>query len=93
LIYDYLIENYGIKFAKKYYNSNQEAIKNIEKIIEIENIDCDFEKQDAYVFTQDVKNLEKIQKEIKAVKAIGGEAEFENSIELNLENIQRSNKI
>ncbi|MCI8397139.1 MAG: FAD-binding oxidoreductase [Clostridia bacterium] len=93
LIYDYLVENYGIKYAKKYYNSNQEAIKNIEEIIKSENIECDFEKQDAYVFTQDAKKVEEIQKEIKAVKAIGGEAEFAKTIEANLENIQRSNKI
>ena len=68
--------------------ANQEAIKNIEEIINYEQIDCDFEKQDAYVFTQDAKNLEQIKNEINAVKAIGGEAEFVTQIAPNLENIQ-----
>ena len=68
--------------------ANQEAIKNIEEIINNENIKCDFERQDAYVFTQDAKKVEKIKKEVKAVKAIGGEAEFVTDIEPNLGNIQ-----
>lgn len=93
LFYDYLINDYGKDFAKKYYMANQDGLKNIEKIINEENIDCDFEKQSAYVFTQDAKEVEKIKKEVKAVKAIGGEALFCESIEPNLENIQRSHRI
>lgn len=73
--------------------ANQEAIQNIEKIIKEENIECDFERQPAYVFTQDSKNLEKIKTEVNSVKAIGGEAEFVERIEPNLENVHRSNKI
>ena len=93
LFYNYLIEDQGKDFAKKYYMANQEAIKNIEKIIKEENIDCDFEKQSAYVFTQDAKTLEKIRKEVNAVKAIGGEAEFVQNIDPKLENVQRSGRV
>ena len=93
LFYDYLLNDYGKDFAKKYYLANEEAIKNIEKIIKEENIDCDFEKQSAYVFTQDAKNIEKIKKEVSAVKSIGGEAEFVEKIEPRLKNIHRSDKI
>lgn len=88
LFYNYLIENNGKDIAKKYYMANQEAIKNIEKIIEEENINCDYKKQSAYVFTQDAKELEKIKKEIKAIEAIGGEAKFVQEIEPKLQNIQ-----
>lgn len=93
LFYDYLIENNGKDFAKKYYMANQEAIRNIEKIIQEENIECDYEKQSAYVFTQDAKEVEKIRKEIKAIQAIGGEAEFKQEINPKLDNIQRSDRI
>lgn len=88
LFYDYLIENYGINFAKKYYMANEESIRNIENIIKEENIDCDLESQDAYVFTQDAKEIENIKKEVKAVNAIGGKAEFVQEIQPKLENIQ-----
>ena len=93
LFYDYLIENKGKDYAKKYYMANQEAIKNIEKIIEEESINCDYEEQAAYVFTQDAKEVDKIKKEVKAVKAIGGEADFEQVIEPKLDNIQRGDKV
>lgn len=73
--------------------ANQEAIENIENIINEENIECDFERQSAYVFTQDAKELENIRNEVKAVKAIGGEANFIESLEINLENIQRGYRI
>lgn len=88
LFYDYLIEDYGINFAKKYYMANEEAIKNIQNIVKEENIDCDLESQDAYVFTEDAKEVEKIKKEVKAVNAIGGKAEFIQQIEPKLENVQ-----
>ena len=88
LFYNYLIEDYGIKFAKKYYLANEEAIKNIEETIKEENIDCDFEMQSAYIFTKDAKELEKIRKEIGAVKAIKGEAEFVKTIDTKFKNIQ-----
>ena len=88
LFYNYLIENYDIRFAKKYYMANEEAIKNIEEIINEENIDCDFEKQSAYIFTKDAKELEKIRKEIGAVKAIKGEAEFVKTIDTKFKDIQ-----
>lgn len=87
LFYDYLLNDYGKDFAKKYYLANEEAIKNIEKIIKEENIECDFSKQSAYVFTQDAKNIDKIKTEVNTVKSIGGEAEFVERIEPKLENV------
>lgn len=47
----------------------------------------------SYIFTQDAKELEKIRKEIKAVNAIGGKAEFKETIEPNFENLQRSSRV
>ena len=52
LFYNYLLQSDGLEFAKKYYEANENSIKNIENIVKNENIDCDFEKQDAYIFTQ-----------------------------------------
>lgn len=76
LFYKYLLESKGYEFAKKYYEANENAIKNIENIVNSENIDCDFEKQDAYVFTEKEDDVKKIGEEVVAVKEIGGNAEF-----------------
>ena len=40
LIYKYLEDTFGIEFAKKYLNSNEEAIDTIEEIVEKELIFC-----------------------------------------------------
>ena len=47
LIYKYLIDTFGHEFAKKYLESNEEAIKRIEEIINKEKIECEWEKTDA----------------------------------------------
>ena len=93
LFYKYLIDNYGKDYAKDYYNANQEAIENIANIIQEENIDCDFERQDAYVFTRSEQEISKIKDEIDAVKQIGGEAEFVEEIDAPVKNILRCRKI
>ncbi len=93
LFYDYLINDYGEEYAKKYYEANQEAIENIAEIIKKENIECDFERQDAYVFTRSTQEIEKIKKEVQAVKKIEGNAEFVETIEPKIKNVLRSNKI
>ena len=43
LIYDYLINSFGLDYAVKYFDANRQAILNIKQIINKENIDCDFE--------------------------------------------------
>lgn len=93
LFYKYLIDNYGKDYAKDYYNANQQAIENIANIIQEENIDCDFERQDAYVFTRNERKLSKIKDEIDAVKQIGGEAEFVEEIDATIKNVLRRRKI
>ncbi len=88
LFYKYLLDDYGQDFAKSYYSANQEAISRIKSIIQEEKIDCDFESQDSYVFTQSSREVSNIEDEVKAVKSFGGEAEFVKSIEPNLGNVK-----
>ena len=84
LFYDYLLQSEGSKKAKQYLEANEQAIKNIETIIKQEKIDCDFEKQDAYIFSRNEGGLSKIQKEVEAVKSLGFPAEFTKEIPLPL---------
>lgn len=82
LFYDYLIQSQGREKAKQYLEANEQAIKNIENIINEENINCDFEKQDAYVFARKKEEIQKIENEIKAVKSLGVNAKFVQNVEL-----------
>ena len=76
LIYTYLIESYGKKFAKDYLFANQQAIQNIKRIIEEENIKCDFEWQSNFVYTTDENEVNVIKKEVDLVNKLGFPANF-----------------
>ena len=82
LIYKHLIDSLGESMAKKYLYVNQDVIENIAKIIEKEKIDCDFERQDSYVYTNNLDELEKIKLENEAVNSLGFKSEFVTSTPL-----------
>lgn len=82
LFYEHLINDYGKEYAKKYLEANEEAIENIKEIIKKEQIECEFCKQNAYVYTTQEDEVIEIQKEVEAVKELGKEAEFVTQTEL-----------
>lgn len=86
LFYDYLINSEGKQKAKQYIQANEKAIRNIEEIITKENIECDFEKEDSYVFAENINEVEKIKKEVSAVKSLGIDCEFVEKVDINTNN-------
>ena len=62
-IYNKIINNYGIDTAFKYYKSQTVAIKRVESIIKKYNIDCDFERVNSCIFTNNTKDIKIIKKE------------------------------
>lgn len=76
LFYTYLVNSYGIDYAKKYLYANERAIKNIKNIIDSENINCDFESQDSYVFTQKDEFISQIKEEQKVLELLGFDSEY-----------------
>lgn len=79
LIYNYLNNSFSSKVAKAYLNSNEEAISLIENIIKKENINCDFVKQDAYVYTCNKQNDIQIIDEKATLDALGFYSEYVNN--------------
>lgn len=86
LFYDYLINSYGIDFAKGYLEANQDAIEKIKNIIEKENIDCDFSIQDSYVYAHSKDDLTDIHKEKKAMDTLNFPCELVENLPLPIEN-------
>ncbi len=82
LIYDKIASQVGMKKAKRYAQSNEKAIRLISKIIEELDIDCDFEWQDAYVYTQSDNYMEKIKKEVEIAQCLGIEASYATDLPL-----------
>ena len=72
----------GMKKTKQYAESNEKAIKLIAEIIENNNIDCDFEWQNAYVYTQSDDYVEKIKKEAKIAYNLGIKASYITNLPL-----------
>ena len=72
LIYDYLINSFGVEYALGYLKANIEAISNIKNIIDSENIECDFEFQNNYVYTTNKEEVYKIHNEVKALNDLSG---------------------
>lgn len=79
LFYNYLVNTFSSDFAKGYLEANQNAISDIKSIIDEEGIDCDFEYQDNYVYTDLEDEIVKIKHEVLAVNSLGFNAEFIDS--------------
>ena len=73
-----LIREFGKEKARMYISANKDAITEYEKICK--NIDCDFEKKPAFVYS--VCDRQKIENEVKALNSLGYPAEFDQQTEL-----------
>ena len=85
LIYKYLYESNGEDYARRYFEANENALKNIKEIIAKENIDCDFEEKSAYVFTKDGKDMDKLKQEAEYCKRLGIPNQLTTKIDLPID--------
>ncbi len=85
LIYDKITNQMGYELAKQYANANETAIHEMKKITDENHIDCDYESQSAYIYTQEDKYIEEIEKEVQAAASLGIEADLVDKIPLPIE--------
>lgn len=69
LIYNKLLQNQGIEFARLYAKANEEAIRSYKTLIDKEKISCDFEKKPAYLYTK--KNFHDLMVEGEIANRLG----------------------
>lgn len=72
LIYDSLIKRFGIEKARLYADANRKAVAEYERMCN--NIDCDYETKDSYVYSRD--NRIKIEREVRALQTLGIDGNF-----------------
>lgn len=77
LIYNRMIKKSGEDKAGKYGMANETAIREYERIVDEENIECDFEAQSAYVYSEDE---DKLKSEVESARALGLPADFVQDI-------------
>ncbi|PRR82292.1 FAD-dependent oxidoreductase [Clostridium luticellarii] len=80
LIYDNLIKEFGEKGAQQYARANELAIRKYKEIIDNENIDCNFQYKDAYVYC--LGNTQTLEDEYNAAKKLGIDAELVDEVNL-----------
>lgn len=81
--YSKLLKTIGYNKAKQYADANMKAIEEYEKLIGENNIDCDFKRTSAYLYSlTDTKTLKE---EANAATILGIDAYFTNKTELPFE--------
>ncbi|NLJ40317.1 MAG: FAD-dependent oxidoreductase [Clostridiales bacterium] len=84
LIYSKIQGQMGHELAQQYADANQWAIQEIKRLSEEYSIDCDFVNEPAFNYTQQNKNLKKINDEVEVASSLGIKASFVNAIPFNL---------
>lgn len=82
LRYDYLINGFGMRKAKQYLKANQEGFNLIKKIIQENNIECDYKEQTAYVYTTRENEINMLKKEVHAYDSLSVEGFFTASLDI-----------
>ncbi|MFY9113848.1 MAG: FAD-dependent oxidoreductase [Dethiobacteria bacterium] len=85
LIYNKLIRHLGRDKAQQYAEANEYAITFIEELVKKKKIDCDFSRQDAYIYTQTDQYIRQIEDEVKAAADLGIKAHYLEKLPLPFE--------
>ena len=86
LIYTKISDIYNNDVAKKYYESQKDAINLVEKIIKVNDIKCDYTKQKSYLFASHKWDKEKIKYEKRLLQSFGSTVNDVKKLPVNLFN-------
>jgi len=81
LIYDELISHFGEDKARLYYESQTKAME----FVEGKGIDCDFSRQDAFVYSYTDPYVSKIKNEMSAYEKLGITGSLEENIPFDIQ--------
>ncbi|WJE15506.1 FAD-dependent oxidoreductase [Halobacillus sp. ACCC02827] len=84
LIYNELLKHFGEESAALYYQAQMDALQTMENLITKHKIDCEWEKEDAFLFSTTKQGAHKLEQEYEAYQklkiegAIGDEVPFDS---------------
>ncbi|MFL6554987.1 MAG: NAD(P)/FAD-dependent oxidoreductase, partial [Bacillus sp. (in: firmicutes)] len=84
LIYDELINHFGKEKARLYFESHLKAIQFVESSVKENGIDCDFSKEDAYVYATTEEYADKLKIEWEAYKSLDIDGALKDTIPFNI---------
>ncbi len=80
MIYEKLFREAGEEKARKYVSANKRALKMYSRLVQEEQIDCDFRECSSYLYS--LTDAEQIKREVEAAVRLGIGAEFTTKTEL-----------
>jgi glycine/D-amino acid oxidase-like deaminating enzyme/nitrite reductase/ring-hydroxylating ferredoxin subunit len=80
LIYDEFINHFGEEKARLYFESNMNALQFIESNVQEKRIDCDFSKEDAYMYATTDEYAGKLVSEWEAYQRLGIDGALKDTI-------------
>ncbi|MFD1706584.1 FAD-dependent oxidoreductase [Siminovitchia sediminis] len=76
ILYDELISHFGLENTKLYYSANEKAAHFMENLIQEYGIDCDYQKESAYIISSSDSDRQKLENEAKAYEKLGIDGGF-----------------
>jgi glycine/D-amino acid oxidase-like deaminating enzyme/nitrite reductase/ring-hydroxylating ferredoxin subunit len=85
IIYDELISHFGEEKAKLYFESTSNSINFVETTSKEKGIECDFSKQDAYVYATSDQYDKKLETEFSAYQKLGIDGNLVGNIPFDIQ--------
>jgi glycine/D-amino acid oxidase-like deaminating enzyme/nitrite reductase/ring-hydroxylating ferredoxin subunit len=82
LIYDTLVERHGEQKARLYAEANEAAIDRIASFVDEKEIDCEFRRLPAYVYTESREMVPQLEAEVEAAQKVRLPASFVEEVPL-----------
>ncbi|MEJ7786829.1 MAG: FAD-dependent oxidoreductase, partial [Solirubrobacteraceae bacterium] len=82
LVYRELRRSFGVGGAQIYAEANQAAIEQVARLVELESIECDFQRVTNYTYAESGAALERVKDEAAIACQLGLPAEFTDSVPL-----------
>jgi glycine/D-amino acid oxidase-like deaminating enzyme len=85
IAYADLVRRFGVKDMQLYADIYMQAMREMEALVESENFDCEWSKQDNYVYTADREKVGQFKDEAAVAASLGLPASFETDLHLPFE--------
>jgi glycine/D-amino acid oxidase-like deaminating enzyme/nitrite reductase/ring-hydroxylating ferredoxin subunit len=85
LIYDEFINHFGEEKARLYFESHMNAIQFVESNVNEKGIDCDFSKEDAFIYAVTDEYKDKLEAEWEAYKRLEIDGALKDTIPFNIQ--------
>ncbi|MFC7143081.1 FAD-dependent oxidoreductase [Halosimplex aquaticum] len=82
LVYDHLIDHFGVERAQQYADANQAAIEHVADTVDDLGVDCEFGRTSAYTYVDPGGNRRGVRAEVDAARRLGLPASFVEDTDL-----------